>query len=172
MLKLKSNYFCGKKISDYGIEKGYLDYQTFANAFNHVLANETFEKLSKIEYWELLSGGIDNSEKMEELEEKMIILEKKIEDESISEEERTAAEAEHEELEGYFQELEVEDKMLPEVYQWFIVDSDGIDLCQEAGEVVVYFEKYDLAFWGVSHWGTSWDYVLTDIKIERDSDDD
>jgi hypothetical protein len=26
--------------------------------------------------------------------------------------------------------------------------------------------------WGVTHYGTSWDYVLTDIKIELDEDNE
>ena len=36
---LKSSYFCGNKISEYGIQNGYLDYGTLAKAFDAVLCN-------------------------------------------------------------------------------------------------------------------------------------
>ena len=34
----------------------------------------------------------------------------------------------------------------------------------KAHEIVYYSEELDLYIWGVTHYGTSWDYVLTDIK--------
>lgn len=50
-----------------------------------------------------------------------------------------------------------------EVMQWFIIGSNGVEILEEAGEVVWYSPKADLYLWGVTHWGTSWDYVLTNI---------
>lgn len=50
-----------------------------------------------------------------------------------------------------------------EVFQWFIVDEAGADVLSEIGEVVFYNSKLDLYLWGVTHCGTSWDYVLTDV---------
>ena len=37
-------------------------------------------------------------------------------------------------------------------------------------EVVFYLPIIDAYVWGVDHYGTSWDYVLTDIKIELDEE--
>lgn len=51
-----------------------------------------------------------------------------------------------------------------EVFQWFIVDENAVDLLQEANEVCLYNEEFDMYLWGVNHFGTSWDYVLTSIK--------
>ena len=53
-----------------------------------------------------------------------------------------------------------------DVFQWFIVDDWGARLLQEAHEVVYYNEKLDMYLWGVTHYGISWDCVLTSIKID------
>lgn len=53
-----------------------------------------------------------------------------------------------------------------EIFQWFIVDDWGARLLQEVNEIVYYNEKLDMYLWGVAHYGTSWDYVLTNIAID------
>ena len=59
-----------------------------------------------------------------------------------------------------------------EVFQWFIVDSQGAEILEECNEIVYYNEYLDLYVWGVTHWGTSWDYVLTDVPINVPYDDE
>lgn len=61
-------------------------------------------------------------------------------------------------------EYDEETEEYKEIYQYFIVDGNGAEILQEAGEIVFYNETLDMYVWGVTHWGTSWDYVLTDIK--------
>lgn len=70
------------------------------------------------------------------------------------------------ELQEKINELEEEQENAynAEIYQYFIVDGNGAEILQEAGEIVFYNEALDMYVWGVTHWGTSWDYVLTDIK--------
>jgi len=51
-----------------------------------------------------------------------------------------------------------------EVFQWYIVDESGADLLLECGEQVWRNEVLDLYLWGVTHWGTAWDYVLTNVR--------
>ena len=54
-----------------------------------------------------------------------------------------------------------------EVFQWFIIDDWGARLLQqETNEIVYYNETLDMYLWGVTHYGTSWDYVLTSIAID------
>ena len=53
-----------------------------------------------------------------------------------------------------------------EVFQWFIVDDWGARLLKEINEIVYYNETLDINLWGVTHYGTSWDKVLTSIKID------
>ena len=51
-----------------------------------------------------------------------------------------------------------------EVFQWFIVSDNGAQMIQNyTDEILYYHEELDIYLWGVTHWGTSWDYVLMDI---------
>ena len=55
-----------------------------------------------------------------------------------------------------------------EIYQYFIISEQGYEiLSQYTNEIIFYNEELDMYVWGVTHYGTSWDYVLTDIKIEK-----
>ena len=56
--KLKTNYFDGRKISDYGIKNRRLDYGTLAKLFQHVLCNNIIECTYGVGFWELISGEI------------------------------------------------------------------------------------------------------------------
>ena len=142
-MTLKSVYFYGNKVSEYGIKNGYVDYATLAKAFDAVLNNNIMEQTADLGYWEQVSGMIDNSEEQ---------------DEETSEKIR--------ELEEQIEELEREQDEPGEVYQWYIVSDPGSRILEEAGEIVYYNETLDMYLWGVTHWGTSWDYVLTNIAID------
>lgn len=51
-----------------------------------------------------------------------------------------------------------------DVFQWFIVSDEGAKIIQDyTNEILYYHEELDIYLWGVTHWGTSWDYVLMDI---------
>lgn len=63
---------------------------------------------------------------------------------------------EEENADGYFYE----------VYQYYIITYNGARLLVEfTDELVFYNEELDMYLWGITHYGTSWDYVLTDIKL-------
>lgn len=124
MLTMHSDYFYGNKVSDYGIENGYVDYRTLAKAFDAVMNNDIIQKTCEIGYWDIVSGN----------------------------------------------DYDEETDSYAEIYQYFIVDDNGAEILQEAEEIVFYNEELDMYVWGVTHWGTSWDYVLTDIKIVKDED--
>ena len=57
-----------------------------------------------------------------------------------------------------------------DIYQYYIVDDNGARILEEAEEILFYNEELDMYVWGVTHWGTSWDYVLTDIKIVKEEE--
>lgn len=151
-----SNYFYGNKVSDYGIKNGYVDYRTLAKAFDAVMNNSIIENTMEIGYWEQESGFADNSERINALEERI---------EELREEEIEGAEEEIAELEELIEELADEEEDFPEIYQYFIVDGNGAEILKRYNEIVFYNDVLDMYVWGVTHWGTSWDYVLTDIKI-------
>ena len=72
----KSPYFCGNKISDYGLENGYVDYDTLSKAFDAVLVNDItklfFANINgEFNEPEQVNGFIDNSECLEEIEDEL-----------------------------------------------------------------------------------------------------
>lgn len=55
-----------------------------------------------------------------------------------------------------------------EIYQYYIISNSGAKVLEYwTDEIVYYNERLDMYVWGVTHWGTSWDYVLTDIEVKR-----
>lgn len=63
-------------------------------------------------------------------------------------------------------EEEDEDGYYNEVYQYYIIDYSGARFLGEyTDELVYYHEELDMYLWGITHFGTAWDYVLTDIKL-------
>lgn len=53
-----------------------------------------------------------------------------------------------------------------DIYQDYIISEYGYEfLAENTDELVFYNERLRIYVWGVSHFGTSWDYVLTDIKL-------
>jgi hypothetical protein len=121
----ESQYFYGNKISDYGLEHGYVDYKTLAKSFDLVLNNNIINYEDNYNNWELING-LDYDEEYDEY---------------------------------------------TEVFQYYIISDNGADILQELTDEIVYYnEKLDMYLWGITHYGTAWDYVLTDIKIKLDDD--
>lgn len=160
-----NKYFCGNMISEYGRKNGRVDYSTFCKAFDAVLNNSIMAELeSNGYYFELESGLIDNSEEIAELEEKIAEIE---DDETIADEERETRTAE---LADEIEELRNEEDG-DEIFQYYIVSDAGADLIRDYNVgYLFYCDKLDMYIWGVTHYGTSWDYVLTDIICEVDPD--
>ena len=53
-----------------------------------------------------------------------------------------------------------------EVFQYYIITWMGYEFLREfTDEFVYYNERLDMFVWGITHFGTSWDYVLTDIRL-------
>lgn len=60
----------------------------------------------------------------------------------------------------------VEEDNYFEVYQYYIITESGARFLEEhTDELVYYHERLDMYLWGITHFGTSWDYVLTGIKL-------
>lgn len=164
-MTLQKKYFYGNEISQYGIENGRVDYGTLAKCFNCVLANDIISKTHGIGEWETILGydyyfELDGdrytpdeaSEKIEELEN------------MIDELENEGSEENEEQIDELQEQIdELENPIYKDFYQFYIVDD--IEALREAGETVLENEELGLYIWCVDHWGTSWDYVLTDIKI-------
>lgn len=120
-MKLYDGKVYGEKVSDYGLENGYLDYYTLSKLVGDMVLNNNIFMQAGYENWSLENG-------LEEDEEGNYL----------------------------------------EVYQYYIISDGGVGiLCNFTDELVYYNEELDMYLWGVTHFGTSWDYVLTDIKLEK-----
>ena len=52
-----------------------------------------------------------------------------------------------------------------EIYQFYIVSDSGAEIIKDyTNEILFYCEEVDMYIWGVTHFGTGWDYVLTEIE--------
>lgn len=140
-----SKYFYGNKVSDYGLENGYIDYATLAKSFDLVMNNDILDKTQCVlGYWEPING----SQIYYEDENGYVI-----------------DESEYDELDC--EEQEKWTQYYHEIFQWFIISDSGARILQELTDEIVYYnEDLDMYLWGVTHFGTSWDYVLTGIKID------
>ena len=182
--KLAGTYFCGNEASDYAKEKGYLDYATLAKAFDAVLNNGIIQATSDIGYWDIENGSEEyyednngNIYTYDEKEEKVEELETKIREyeDTINEvmerdedyEENHVYIAMNENISRIKEDIEaLEDAHYEEIFQYFIISDNGAEILKDyTNEIVFYNEALDMYVWGVTHWGTSWDYVLTDIKL-------
>lgn len=108
----------GFKVSEYGVENGYLDYRTLSQIVGDmVLNNAIVPHIGQFE-WELVNGCEEDED-------------------------------------GWY-----------EVYQYYIISDSGFRFLEDyTDEIVYYHEELDMYVWGITHFGTSWDYVLTDIKL-------
>lgn len=58
-----------------------------------------------------------------------------------------------------------------DIFQEYIISEYGYKfLAEYTDEIVFYNDTLDLYIWGVTHIGTSWDYVLTDIKLVKEDE--
>jgi hypothetical protein len=56
-----------------------------------------------------------------------------------------------------------------EIYQYYIIDDNTAQrLIDDTDEIIFYHNELDIYVLGVTHWGTSWDYVLTDFELIED----
>lgn len=109
----------GEKVSDYGLENGYLDYLTLSKIVGDCILNNTLMEETREDYWELVNG-----------------------------------------------EMYYDDDEYYEIYQYYIISEYGYQfLADHTDEIVFYNERLDVYIWGITHFGTSWDYVLTDVKL-------
>lgn len=61
-----------------------------------------------------------------------------------------------------------EDYWEAEIFQTYLIDAQGAEILQYwTDEFVWYNANLGLYAWGVTHYGTAWDYVLTDIECDK-----
>lgn len=58
-----------------------------------------------------------------------------------------------------------------EIYQYYIINDDLAERLKEIDEVIFYHNKLDIYVLGVTHFGTSWAYVPSGLKLEYNKKD-
>jgi hypothetical protein len=102
----------GVAVSDYGLEKGYLDYKALANILEDCILNNTLRDRTMSD-WEIVAGEFDNA-----------------------------------------------------VMSDYIISEYGYKFLKNYTDELVFYNEYlDIYIWAVTHWGTSWDHVLTHTQI-------
>ena len=71
-----------------------------------------------------------------------------------------------------------ENEQYIDIYQYYIVDFDSwrleeykkyLEETKKESDLILWYDnELDIYILGVSHWGTSWSYVPTEIKITQD----
>lgn len=78
------------------------------------------------------------------------------------------------EINGTYQEAELyngvdyneEEDYYYDIYQYYIIDNNGVSILEDnTDEIIYYLPELDIYVWGVTHYGTPWNGVNTDIKI-------
>jgi hypothetical protein len=167
--KLYGTTFCGDEASDYAKEQGYLDYATFAKAFDAVLNNSIMENTCEIGFWEQENGIIDNSEEVVALKEEITDIENRLEfltDEEIEEAQKLQEEINS--IQEQIEKLEEEQERSynQEIFQYYIVSDQGAEMIKQYTEDPLFYnETLDMYVWGITHYGTAWGYILTDVKL-------
>lgn len=141
----KSKYFYGHEVSQYGLENGFVDYGTLAKCFDAVLVND----ITKL-FYASINGEYNE---VEEVNGSTTLYYSKSQDDFID----------YDDIDDWDDIQE----QTQEIYQYYIISDNGYQILKDCtDEIVFYLPALDVYVWGVTHWGTSWDYVLTDIKIE------
>ena len=59
-----------------------------------------------------------------------------------------------------------ENEYYDEIYQYYLIDENTADRLGGLDEIIYYDNRLNVYVLGVTHFGTSWDYILTDVKIK------
>lgn len=60
-----------------------------------------------------------------------------------------------------------------DIYQYYIIDDNTAKrLIDDTNEIIYYHNRLDIYVLGVTHFGTSWGYVLTDFELIETEDGD
>lgn len=114
-MKVYNGKVYGVAVSNYGLEKGYLDYQALAGIVGDCILNNTV-RAETMEDWDMVSGE--------------------------------------------FKEM---------VFQDYVISEQGYRFLEDlTDELVFYNERLDMYIWAVTHYGTAWSHVLTDIKLVKE----
>ena len=132
----------GKDISKYGLENGYMDYKCLSNIVGNTILNNNIINY-EVDNWELINGS--------DIKYYYTV---------------TGEYMKYDDIENWD---DIKESYI-DIFQYYIIDDWGVEFLEKyTDEIVYYNEVLDIYLWGITHWGTSWDYVLTDIEIVNEN---
>ena len=57
-----------------------------------------------------------------------------------------------------------------DIYQYYIINDSLADRLKDIDELIFYHNRLNIYVLGVTHFGTGWSHVLTDLKLVKDDD--
>lgn len=66
----------------------------------------------------------------------------------------------------YYYDIQNDLGIYDDVYQYYIINDNDVDLFEKLEYPIYRCEQLDLYIVGITHFGTSWDYILTNFPIE------
>ena len=167
--------FWGVELNEEELRSHRLSYYTVSKQFNAVLCNNIpevdpsiFDNIESGDfylYYDAYGNELDRNE-WEEKKEQIEEVISDLEDQEWETERQERIALNH--IEELKKELDDFEECPQEIYQYYIVGDSALWYLQKMGELVFYSELLDVYVWGVCHWGTSWDYVMTRIKLSDD----
>ena len=167
--------FWGRKLNEEEIKAHRLSYATMSAQFDAVLCNNI------VDVDEYIFNNVESGDfrsyyiRGEEVDAETYETEREKIEEVIAELEGETYETEEQEtiIQNHIKELENElendfEEFEDDIFQYFIVEANALWVLKRAHELVLYSDKLDVYIWCVKHWGTSWDYVLTSLKVSDD----
>lgn len=122
------------------------------------------------EYQYILANGLSGGFNAETQEDEGYALLEALKDEPTDEEiEEIKKECEKtgEDFDYKLQEYIEDSSQSTEVYQTFIVDERTHEMLKDYGEITYYLESIDSYFWAITHFGTAWSHVMTNLPINN-----
>lgn len=144
--------FCGKQISEYGLQHGFVDYATLSQAVGAMILNNDIINFD-FDNWETTNGSLYETETIYYDEDY-----NEIDEDEAEELRKQGREVIEEENDGDYREF----------YQYYIITANGADFLERfTNETILYNEKLDVYLWAIDHFGTGWSCVLTEIEIKE-----
>ena len=137
--------FWGCELNEAELSNHRLSYRTLASQFDCVLCNEIATADESL-YDNVVCGDLEifyhNGEE-------------------ITAEEARELEEQGEQIDSYYKDI----------YQYYIVNDGAKWYLEQCNELVLYSPLLDSYVWCIDHFGTSWGYVMTSIKLNEENNE-
>ena len=160
-------YYHGKEVSSYGVEHGFVDYDTLRRLLCCMMNNFVMEETVELGlWWEIVSTLYADSDGLiypyNDAQERICELEEMLEEDP----ENASADKWERDIELLEKPVDYE---WPEgITQYYIISECSAEfLIENTKELIFYNEELNMYLWAIFHFGNSWEIELTDIPLSE-----